>query len=60
MAGRDGASDERGRLVSDPFDYRIAKDGGGDRVARRPTGDDGRRELTPAGSPLRCSAPTTR
>jgi hypothetical protein len=27
MAGRNGASDQRGRLVSDPFDYRIAKDG---------------------------------
>ncbi|GAA1775826.1 hypothetical protein [Agromyces lapidis] len=27
MAGRNGASDERGRLVTDPFDYRIAKDG---------------------------------
>ncbi|MFE6963601.1 hypothetical protein ACFVAJ_00720 [Agromyces sp. NPDC057679] len=27
MAGRNGASDERGRLATDPFDYRIAKDG---------------------------------
>ncbi|MFF2273174.1 hypothetical protein ACFVTX_12910 [Agromyces sp. NPDC058136] len=27
MAGRSGASDERGRLVTDPFDYRLAKDG---------------------------------
>ncbi|MCD5347581.1 hypothetical protein [Agromyces sp. S2-1-8] len=27
MSGRRGASDERGRLVSDPFEYRVAKDG---------------------------------
>jgi hypothetical protein len=25
---RDGASDERGRLVADPFDYRVTKRGG--------------------------------
>ena len=28
MSGRDGASDERGRLVADPFDYRVTKQGG--------------------------------
>ena len=27
MAGRNGASDQRGRLVADPFDYRVTKDG---------------------------------
>ena len=27
MSGRSGASDERGRLVSDPFEFRVAKDG---------------------------------
>ena len=28
MGGRGGASDERGRLVADPFDYRVTKHGG--------------------------------
>ena len=28
MAGRNGASDERGRLLTDPFDYRVTKLGG--------------------------------
>ncbi|KRE26198.1 hypothetical protein [Agromyces sp. Soil535] len=28
MSGRGGASDERGRLVADPFDYRVTKKGG--------------------------------
>jgi hypothetical protein len=28
MAGRDGASDERGRLIAAPFDYRVTKQGG--------------------------------
>jgi hypothetical protein len=28
MSGRDGASDERGRLTADPFDYRVTKQGG--------------------------------
>jgi hypothetical protein len=28
MAGRSGASDERGRLTADPFDYRVTKEGG--------------------------------
>ena len=28
MSGRNGASDERGRLVGDPFDYRVTKRGG--------------------------------
>lgn len=28
MSGRDGASDERGRLIADPFDYRVTKQGG--------------------------------
>lgn len=28
MAGRDGASDERGRLIADPFDYRVTGQGG--------------------------------
>jgi len=28
MSGRSGASDERGRLVADPFDYRVTKQGG--------------------------------
>ena len=28
MAGRNGASDERGRLTADPFDYRVTKMGG--------------------------------
>ena len=58
MAGRDGASDERGRLVADPFDYRVTKQGGvivsrGGRV-----GHDGRRRATPRGSSPPCSART--
>ena len=28
MSGRAGASEERGRLVADPFDYRVTKQGG--------------------------------
>lgn len=28
MSGRNGASDERGRLIADPFDYRVTKQGG--------------------------------
>ncbi|SIO17481.1 hypothetical protein [Agromyces cerinus] len=28
MSGRNGASDERGRLATDPFEYRITKHGG--------------------------------
>ncbi|KQZ07445.1 hypothetical protein ESP57_16270 [Agromyces fucosus] len=28
MSGRNGASDERGRLATDPFEYRITKQGG--------------------------------
>ena len=28
MSGREGASDERGRLIADPFDYRVTKQGG--------------------------------
>ena len=28
MSGRTDASDERGRLASDPFDYRVTKQGG--------------------------------
>ena len=28
MSGRNGASDERGRLVADPFDWRVTKQGG--------------------------------
>ena len=28
VSGRGGASDERGRLVADPFDYRVTKHGG--------------------------------
>jgi hypothetical protein len=28
VSGRDGASDERGRLIADPFDYRVTKQGG--------------------------------
>jgi hypothetical protein len=28
MSGRNGASDERGRLTADPFDYRVTKMGG--------------------------------
>jgi hypothetical protein len=28
MAGRNGASDERGRLAADPFDWRVTKLGG--------------------------------
>jgi hypothetical protein len=28
MSGRGGASDERGRLIADPFDYRVTKQGG--------------------------------
>lgn len=28
MSGRSGASDERERLVTDPFDYRVTKQGG--------------------------------
>ncbi|WP_173922073.1 hypothetical protein [Agromyces sp. Marseille-P2726] len=28
MSGRNEASDERGRLLSDPFDYRVTKQGG--------------------------------
>ena len=28
MSGREGASDERGRLIADPFDYRVTKLGG--------------------------------
>lgn len=27
MSGRGGASDERGRLLADPFDYRVTKQG---------------------------------
>jgi hypothetical protein len=27
VAGRDGASDERGRLIADPFEYRVTKQG---------------------------------
>ena len=43
MAGRNGASDQRGRLVSDPFDYRIAKDGAVIVSRGGTTGDHGRR-----------------
>ena len=28
MSGRNGASDERSRLVDDPFDYRVTRQGG--------------------------------
>ena len=28
MSGRNGASDERGRLTADPFDWRVTKQGG--------------------------------
>lgn len=28
MSGRSGGSDERGRLATDPFDYRVTKQGG--------------------------------
>jgi hypothetical protein len=28
MAGHNGASDDRGRLTADPFDYRVTKEGG--------------------------------
>ncbi|MGW9630858.1 hypothetical protein ACWGST_09145 [Agromyces sp. NPDC055520] len=28
MSGRGGASDEQGRLATDPFEYRITKQGG--------------------------------
>jgi hypothetical protein len=28
MSGRNGASDERGRLTADPFDYRVTRQGG--------------------------------
>lgn len=28
MSGRNGASDERGRLAADPFDWRVTKQGG--------------------------------
>jgi len=28
MAGRNGASDERGRLTTDPFAYQVTKQGG--------------------------------
>jgi hypothetical protein len=28
MAGRDEASDERGRRIADPFDYRVTRHGG--------------------------------
>jgi hypothetical protein len=28
MSGRNGASDERGRLATDPFEYRLTKQGG--------------------------------
>ncbi|WP_136708765.1 hypothetical protein [Agromyces sp. H66] len=28
MSGRNGASDERRRLVADPFDYRVTRQGG--------------------------------
>ena len=28
MSARGGTSDERGRLIADPFDYRVTKQGG--------------------------------
>lgn len=48
MSGRNGASDERSRLVGDPFDYRVTGQGGvlvsrGGRVVMRVGGGDAAR-----------------